>query len=295
MDATFKALLERISTLEEKIRLDSKGSEPSISEPKIKLPEKFGGNPKEFRGFMIQMELAFLMKPKAYKEDAIKVGTIASLLKDKALAWVTPFLENPNRYKEVLNDYAEFKKLLQLTFGSHDQALLSATKIGSLRQGKRPLTAYAADFRELAADLDWNDSALIHQFRRGLNEDIKNLMINSATPAKLDDFISLAAQCDNRLYEHRLELRIDARPSKLPPFTPFVSQVSRPPGPKPMDIGSISHQKVPREERERRHANGLCFYCGADNHQRPQCPVAPTRSSGYANEPAEMPGNGRLH
>jgi hypothetical protein len=55
-------------------------------------------------------------------------------------------------------------------FVNHDQdkARSTTTKIRILRQGSRPASVYASDFRLLACNINWNKEALMNHFHWGL-------------------------------------------------------------------------------------------------------------------------------
>ena len=79
-------------------------------------------------------------------------------------------------------------------------------KIRRRRQGDRPASAYAADFRLLACDIPWDEEALMDQFRQGLRHDVKDLLlIFHEDPKSLTQVISRDVRCDNRLFERRSE------------------------------------------------------------------------------------------
>ena len=50
-------------------------------------------------------------------------------------------------------------------------------KMRLLRQEDRPASAYTADFRLLASDIPWDEQALMDQFRQGLRNDVKDLLL----------------------------------------------------------------------------------------------------------------------
>jgi hypothetical protein len=80
--------------------------EPSSHrEPKVPLPEKFDGSRQEYRGFISQIQLVFMLNPSRYPTDAAKVGTIGTLLTGKARQWFTPYVEKAEEYSAILNDY----------------------------------------------------------------------------------------------------------------------------------------------------------------------------------------------
>lgn len=76
----------------------------------------------------------------------------------------------------------------------------------SLTQGSRPVMEYAIEFRTIATDSSWNDSALLHAFYRGLSEQIKDALASRALPETLDKLVDMVVQIDQRIREHRREL-----------------------------------------------------------------------------------------
>jgi hypothetical protein len=62
---------------------------------------------------------------------------------------------------------------------------------------------YTTEFRNLMVDLDWDDSALIASYRRGLNWKVKELMSQQETqPRNLEGWITAAIQIDNIRHEN---------------------------------------------------------------------------------------------
>ncbi len=59
------------------------------------------------------------------------------------------------------------------------------------------MSHYAADFRQLATDLDWNEAALINQYRFNLSDSVKDMLIHYDYPTNLNDFIDLTIKIDN--------------------------------------------------------------------------------------------------
>jgi hypothetical protein len=220
----------------------------------------------------------------------LKVGFIGTLLAGRALDWFTPMLEAPDRYTTVLNNYNEFKKAFEAVFGEHDRVQVAETAIGKLIQGKSSASVYAANFRNVAVDLKWNDAALIHQFRRGLNDNVKDMLLNYEKPKTLDDMINLVIRIDNRLFEHRAEM-ITKQPRQTyptmmvsPPRLMSSAQVSPPTtsvntGPIPMEIGISHSRKLTREERQHRIENNLCLYCGKPGHKIANCPKSKLKTT----------------
>jgi hypothetical protein len=85
-------------------------------------------------------------------------------------------------------------------------------KLRSLRQGSHPASIYAANFCQLAYNVNWDDNAFISTFWWGLRDDIKDILSNLLYPLTLIEAISQAVQCDNQLFERRQERRSTQRP-----------------------------------------------------------------------------------
>jgi hypothetical protein len=222
---------------------------------------------------------------------------IGSLLTGKALKWFTPILEKPELNNEVLNNYAEFTKLLESTFGEPDRALVAASAIRKLKQGSQSAASYASEFRQLVADLDWNDNALMDQFRIGLNEDVKDMMLHFEQPKSLEEMIKIATKVDTRLFERRQERRGLANTnhrSNFPvkydskqPGKPSIAQTSG----TPMELDAMKRGPLSEQEKKRRRENNLCLYCGSGQHLRANCPLAKPRNASLNKMSIQDQGN----
>ena len=275
---------ERLQALENENRALRLQSRTASNEPRVSLPDKFDGNRKKFRGFLNQVELLFMLNPNCYLSDPSRVGLIGTLLTDRALTWFSPILE---RNDPILDDYPSFRKALIQTFEEPDKAVIAASKITRLFQGNSPVFSYASEFRLLAASLDWNDAALIHQFRVGLSNDVKDMLLHHETPVSLDSMINLAILIDNRLYEHRQDKRLTHRvPTPRPPNQDYSSEHS---SYAPMEINAINRNRhITPAEKERRRINNLCLYCGSAEHLRKDCHAAPSPSNNNSRVPSHL-------
>ena len=193
---------QRVQQLEEALfsrRQQASGLHSPPREPKICLPAKFDGTRSQFRGFLNQVRLVIQMHPTRYPTDISQVGLVGTLLTGMALAWFAPFLENKS---PLLHDFDGFIREFQASFGDTDGVRTAINKLRRLRQGDRPASAYAADFRLLTSDIPWDEEALMDQFRYGLRNDVKDLLLTfHEDPKSLIEAISRAVRCDNNLFE----------------------------------------------------------------------------------------------
>ena len=125
--------------------------------------------------------------------------------------------------KQFWRIISEFKAC----FGDTNNIRTAINKIWRLRQGDHPASAYAADFRLLAADIPWDDQALMEQFRYGLRNGVKDLLLTfPEEPKSLTEAISRAVRCDNRLFERRSERHLQMPRARSEPT--YASVVARP-------------------------------------------------------------------
>ena len=235
----------------------------------ISMPEKFDGTRSKFRGFLQQVKLYLRLHPFQYPDGFTQVGFIGALLSGSALSWFAPLMEKDSR---ILYDLNAFLEAFTATFGESDRERVAETKLVSLRQGSRSATTYAAEFQNLACDVDWNDKALINQFRYGLRDNVKDLLLTMPKAESLEQFIAQAIACDNRLFERRQEQRLGWRgTSQVMTATPKFSETSSS-RPEPMQIDTVRFKPLTEQEKTRRRQEGLCLYCGEARHTAQHCP-----------------------
>ena len=136
-------------------------SQQTPKEPRIVLPEKFDGTRSKFRDFVNHIRLIFHLQAQRYPTAEIQIGLIGSLLTGAAFSWFSPLSETNS---PLLTDLDAFLAEFTNTFGETDQARTTTTKLQSLQQRSRAASVYAAEFQQLACDVDWDDNALISAF-----------------------------------------------------------------------------------------------------------------------------------
>lgn len=293
--ASLKAKTKKISTSSDPVKINST---PEL--PKIAIPEKYDGNRAKFRGFVNQCRLVFTLQPQRYPNDIVKIGFIVSLLKGSALDWASPLLEKDN---DVMNDFDKFLHEFRRVFDDPDRKRTAENALQSLVQGRRSAATYASDFRRLITDVDWNESAQIHHFRTGLNEDVKDDLARiDRHPETISDFIDLCIRIDNRLYERRHERKLvyygsksssanSSKPRQYQKTTfsnvrsPVASyhsnqdQPSSDPSPMQIDATRPFSRTLSTKEKQRRMSENLCMYCGAPGHKINDCSIRPQKST----------------
>ena len=78
----------------------------------------------------------------------------------------------------------------------------------------------------LISDIPWDDQALMEQFRYGLRNDVKDLLLNFLEePKSLIEAISRVVRCDNHLFEQHSERQFQMpRARSEPTYTSVVAK-----------------------------------------------------------------------
>jgi len=175
------------SILQKQTDASSAMSTTTTPEPKIALPQRFDGSRHLLRGFLSQTRLIFHLQPKRYPTDEARVGLIGTLLEGPALSWFASLIETSSTLLSTLKTFTE---ALETTFGDTDKSRTAATRIRRLRQGNRSAAVYASEFRQISCDVSWGETALIDQFRHGLQEAVKDLLLTIEDPQDPKDLHS---------------------------------------------------------------------------------------------------------
>ena len=226
-------------------------------EPRVSLPEKFDGTRSKFRGFVNQIRLVTVLQLERYPTEEARVGLVGTLLTGQALSWFAPLFE---KRSPILSNFEVFLEAFAEAFGEHDKVRWATTKIRSLRQGARSASIYASDFRQLASDINWGEEALVSQFYWGLRDDVKDLLLSLPDPQTLNEAISQAIKCDNRLFQRRQDQRSRHQTTRYNTTIPTNNSSSHSEV-EPMQIDATRVKALIPKEKKRRMEEGLCLYC----------------------------------
>jgi hypothetical protein len=247
---------------------------------KLPLPEKYDGKRHLFRQFINSIKLHFSVSTDQFPNDVAKTAFVASLLRGSALDWITPYLEQQD---PILSSWQDFESRFKAMFDDPHRAKTAVTKLTQLRQGRRPVVAYAAEFRRIIMDADFDNNAQVYWFRVGLSDPILDELTHTSAETELDKFIAQCVLIDTRLREREVER---SRRSRVM-MSSSSSRSSHSSVPDAMEIDSTStstrHGPISADERKRRLENDLCLYCGRGGHRKAACPLK--SGNGQARRP----------
>lgn len=233
-------------------------------EPRLPAPERYSGDPKGCRGFLIQCRLSFDLQPAAYPTEHSRVAYVITLLTGRALAWATALYESNS---PACLSFSSFSEEMLKVFSPEVSSRAAANKLLQLRQGRLSATDYAIQFRTLAAESSWGEQALLVTFYNGLADRIKDELASWEEAEDLESLVSRVIRLDNRLRERNKAPRISF---------PHATPVHQGPGADPTDGGSepmqLGRTRLSQAERDRRMRERCCLYCGEPGHFRNNCP-----------------------
>lgn len=256
-----------------------------IEKEKIKEPETYKGSRDKTKSFLMQVQLVFDAQAHIYNTDAKKIRYAASFCRDSAWEWFQGHIESKT-FEAAGVTYSTFTDRLLKDYGEVDTHHESLRKLRKLSQ-KGPCSKYTTDFNILANRTQLNDAAKMDEFRRGLKENVKDMLVNMTRPQNLGVLQQQAVDADYRIYERLSEKKYDGhvKPSNST-NTQQTHQTATGPTPMQVDAQQVGQRRGPltAEEKQRRRDNKLCLYCGGNScggyPDVNGCTKAPKKKSG---------------
>ena len=225
----------------------------------INKPTAFTGDRLKVRAFT-QECLGYLQLNKhIYKDDESKIAFVLSFCTEKeAQKWKETYLGNI--YKDEQFEYPTFKKFLE-TFMEYfkpiNQMRTANTQLLTLKQGKKTVEEYVAEFRLLISLAGMPSESvadnihLINYFQRGLNQAIaRKILLSDNVPTTVAGWAERAIQIDNN---YRMTMSIFG---KKP-----AQSWTKDKDPDAMDVDAMSTEK-----RTALMKKGACFICEEPGH-----------------------------
>jgi len=249
-----------------------------VNDPPVFSGNKFSGNKRELDGFLTRVELAINAHPQRFINDAMRVNFVISYLNGKALNWASCLRRNNNA---ILNNLEQFLAELRRNFGDPDvEAVVANGRLCNIQQFKYGrVVEYITEFQKISQYSDFNESAKIYMFIRGLHYKMReHLALVNPNPNNLQNLFRDAINIEN------LTKRNDIREYCL---THQDRRNYNQDGPMDVDLYRIkkgqkatryfpSHKSIynnsETNKEEERRRKGLCFICGKAGHLQFNCP-----------------------
>jgi len=165
-------------------------------------------DPKKLRTFLVQCELCFQDRAKAFCLDRAKVTFAQSYLKGMTLEWFEVDLLNSGDLADRprwMESWVHFIAELQSTFGPHDPITDAEHQLEHLwMKDAHRITRYIVDFNRLASQVqDYGDGALCHLFYSGLPDRLKDEIARVGKPLTLHGLRALCQEINTRYWERK--------------------------------------------------------------------------------------------
>ncbi|KAB5587664.1 Retrotransposable element Tf2 [Ceratobasidium theobromae] len=239
---------------------------PGPTQPKSKIPapEKYDGKKgPAAKSFMLDCKTYFAANPSSFPSDESQIIFVLSTLKEGiAKQWA---------------DWDVFEAGFLSNWTDPAALLTAEQKLGQLQQ-RGSANDYATEFRILQTDLEWDDSAYMAAFRKGLKSEVRAKLIEhslSRPIRTLDDLITTACLIDDALFMARKEHQQHTA------NTPSSSN-------RPAQGKSAGF--VTRDIQDKWRKAGECVKCGDSAHKFENCP------NGWKTRSGERPRteNGKI-
>ena len=141
---------------------------------KMNKPALFTGRQEDVESFLTQCDL--YVAPFSTMGD--QMYALLSFVGGAASAWMQYKVNKVKTLK--LTTYEQLKKELRAAFGDPDRKATAQWKLRRIRQGPMTTDEYIVAFEEHQHLTKFNEEALVHIFREGLNEALRSKILSSA-------------------------------------------------------------------------------------------------------------------
>lgn len=182
---------------------------------------------------------------------------------DETLAWATPLWEKND---PAVSSLFAFLNIFRQMFEVLGRSSSTASALLRLCKGTSTLCQYALHFRNLTAELSWNNEALVAAFYQGLPGGIKDELAGRSIPSGLDALVTLCNQIDIHFQERSLE-RSQSCSILMAPTGPLFSPKQAPTSlasPAPEEPMQLDRVRLPPPSRLIMPCFLLYFYSTCD-------------------------------
>jgi hypothetical protein len=152
---------------------------PSVNIPKevrVKKPEPFSGKKgREAENFIMRMEVYFNdYKPGTFSNNRKITTTLINMSPGESMNWSDPILRSISlrTAHAYTTNWNTFKEAFLLNFADPIKKEKAIRELGKLTQTKSA-QLYASQFRVLAQEVSWDQTAMIDKFKEGLKPEVR--------------------------------------------------------------------------------------------------------------------------
>jgi hypothetical protein len=157
----------------------------------------------QLRGWIAHLQMVIRHTPSRFPDEQATMRYAFNHLSGLALKQTLPHIRDNGDIG--LEDIAAFIQLLEAAFGDPNRVATAEHNMKEIKQKNPEFSLYYAEFQVIAADLDWNPSALRNALRSGLSNEMKDSFIHTDMPEELPAFVTLCQKRDNKIRQQTAE------------------------------------------------------------------------------------------
>ena len=237
----------------------------------INKPPSFTGRKCDLEGFLTRAELAMESRPNQFNNDAARVRFLMSYMLGKPLEWVSCLRRNNS---PLLNSYDDFVKELKSNFGDYtSESIVANSKLCSIYQKKNGhVFEYISEFQRIAQYSDFNESAKIYMFIRGLKQPLREkLALIDPNPRSLDRLTTTVLNIESLIRRNEKVEFFSNTAAHNDPMDIDLYRIKRGPNERKYTYRPIKYKEEKRDYSEERK-KGVCFLCKQPGHLKFNCP-----------------------
>ncbi|CCO35574.1 similar to pol polyprotein [Rhizoctonia solani AG-1 IB] len=167
---------------------------------KMEVPKPYDGvkRGKSAEQWFTRMGLYIVMNKDRFDNKDQALIWILYNMEGKATDWATPIIDDITSDKPgAPKDVKELTARFTAAFSDPDAKRAAGRKIVALQQ-TTSTADYVTEFRNISADLDWNNSALQDQFLRGVHWKVKEqIALRDSDPSSIEELFNVAIRINN--------------------------------------------------------------------------------------------------
>ena len=153
------------------------------SEPRLLAPERYEGDPGSCCSFLSTCSLIFELQPSSFPSERSRVAYVITLLSGRACEWGTAGWE---ANAPECQTFTQFAQAMREVFDRSVTGPAATRQLFRIRQGQRPVSDYAIEFRTLAASAGWGERELHGAYNNGLSNRLLDELSTCDLPMSLD-------------------------------------------------------------------------------------------------------------
>ncbi|CCO33428.1 hypothetical protein RSOLAG1IB_11599 [Rhizoctonia solani AG-1 IB] len=225
----------------------------------MEVPKPYDGvkRGKSAKQWFTRMGLYIVMNKDQFDNKDQALIWILYNMEGKAANWATPIIDDITSDKPgAPRNVKELTERFTAAFLDPDAKHAAGCKIVALQQ-TTSTADYVTKFRNISADLDWNDSALQDQFLHGVHWKVKEqIALQDSNPSSIEELFNVAIRIDNICRENNKNRPKRPQPSGQQATT--TTTVSTTSTARRVEIEKSPNYVAP-EEQDRHRAEGLCM------------------------------------